>query len=84
VSSMKLHRDLKITQKSAYFMARRLREAWSGGGKERNKHPDKKLRAGRGPVGKTAVVGARDRATNQVGASGRRSTQTASNPSGPP
>lgn len=30
VSSMKLHRDLKITQKSAYFMARRLREAWSG------------------------------------------------------
>ncbi len=68
VSSMKLHRDLKITQKSAYFMAQRLREAWSGGGKERNKHPDKKLRAGRGPVGKTAVVGARDRATNQVSA----------------
>jgi len=28
VSSMKLHRDLKITQKSAYFMAQRLREAW--------------------------------------------------------
>ena len=29
VSSMRLHRDLKITQKSAYFMAQRLREAWS-------------------------------------------------------
>ena len=29
VSSMKLHRDLKITQKTAYFMAQRLREAWS-------------------------------------------------------
>ena len=29
VSSMKLHRDLNITQKSAYFMAQRLREAWS-------------------------------------------------------
>lgn len=29
VSSMKLHRDLGITQKSAYFMARRLRQAWS-------------------------------------------------------
>ena len=29
VSSLKLHRDLKITQKSAYFPARRLREAWS-------------------------------------------------------
>ena len=28
----------------------------------------KKLRAGRGPVGKTAVVGAKDRATNQVAA----------------
>ena len=52
VSSMKLHRDLGITQKSAYFMAQRLREAWSDmpigmagpievdetfmGGKERN------------------------------------------------
>ncbi len=29
VSSMRLHRDLNITQKSAYFMAQRLREAWS-------------------------------------------------------
>ena len=38
------------------------------GGKERNKHSDKKLRAGRGAVGKTAVVGAKDRATNKVSA----------------
>lgn len=29
VSSMKLHRDLKITQKSAWFMAHRLREAFA-------------------------------------------------------
>ena len=29
VSSMKLHRDLKITQKSAWFMLHRLREAWA-------------------------------------------------------
>ena len=29
VSSMKLHRDLGITQKSAWFMMQRLREAWS-------------------------------------------------------
>ena len=36
------------------------------GGKEKNKHSRKKRRAGRGPVGKTAVVGAKDRATNQV------------------
>ena len=27
------------------------------GGKEKNKHESRKLRAGRGPVGKTAVVG---------------------------
>ena len=84
VSSMRLHRDLKITQKSAYFMAQRLREAWSEsptnmagplevdetfiGGKEKNKHAHKKLRAGRGPVGKAIVVGAKDRGTNRVSA----------------
>ena len=38
------------------------------GGKEANKHESKKLRAGRGPVGKTAVVGAKDRASGQVAA----------------
>ncbi len=36
------------------------------GGKEGNKHSDKKLRAGRGTVGKTAVVGVKDRATKEV------------------
>ena len=82
VSSMKLHRDLGITQKSAWHMAHRIREAWTTetskftgpvevdetyiGGKERNKHASKKLRAGRGTVGKTAVVGIRDRDTGQV------------------
>jgi len=30
------------------------------GGKEKNKHVDKKLNAGRGAVGKTTVVGMRD------------------------
>ncbi|MCY4258857.1 MAG: hypothetical protein OXC91_01155 [Rhodobacteraceae bacterium] len=29
VSSMRLHRDLGITQKSAWFMTHRLREAWT-------------------------------------------------------
>ena len=38
------------------------------GGLERNKHESKKLRAGRGTVGKVAVVGAKDRATKQVAA----------------
>ena len=36
------------------------------GGKEANKHASKKLNAGRGTVGKTAVVGARDRATGRI------------------
>ncbi len=38
------------------------------GGKEKNKHGHKKLKAGRGGVGKTIVAGAKDRATNRVSA----------------
>ncbi len=82
VSSMKLHRDLKITQKSAWFMAHRLREAMASeaglfggpvevdetfiGGLEKNKHASKKQHAGRGTVGKTAVAGMKDRETGQI------------------
>ena len=29
VSSMKLHRDIKVTQKTAWFMLHRIREAWT-------------------------------------------------------
>ena len=88
VSSMKLHRDLQITQKTAWFLAHRIRESWSDknqwlasemkfsgpvevdetyvGGLEKNKHEHKKLHVGSGPVGKTAVVGAKSRKTNKV------------------
>ena len=85
VSSMKLHRDLGITQKSAWFLAQRLRIAlsrdgalFSGpvevdetyfGGKRHNMSKTRREKLeGRGPAGKTAVVGAKDRATKQVAA----------------
>ena len=36
------------------------------GGLEKNKHVSKKLKAGRGSVGKAIVIGAKDQSTNQV------------------
>ena len=90
VSSMKLHRDIGVTQKTAWFMLQRIRKAWENddgpfarpvevdetymGGKERNKHKGKKIKAGRGTVGKTAVVGAKDRKTNKIKAKVMKAT----------
>ena len=91
---MKLHRDLGVTQKTAWHLAHRIRETWQDdpgpfagpvevdesffGGLESNKHSHKKLRAGRGTVGKTVVAGAKDRATGRVNASVVASTDAAS------
>ena len=83
VSSLKLHRDLGITQKSAWHLAHRLRQAFEDddgeiyegpvevdetyiGGKEGSKHASQRQHLGRGVVGKTPVVGVKDRESNQV------------------
>ena len=88
VLSLQLSKKLGITQKSAWFMLHRIREACKSGsfmlcgvvevdetyigGKERTQHESKKLKAGRGAVGKTAVLGMRARREGEGKASQAR------------
>ena len=73
ISRLQLSKEIGIRQASAWFMLHRIREACGPrlkklrgiieidecfvGGIEANKHENKKLKAGRGTVGKTAVLG---------------------------
>lgn len=82
-SSMKIHRDLGVTQKTAWYLAHRIRETWGDkqvlvspvevdesyfGGLDKNKHADKKPVHGNTYGVKQAVVGMKSRTTNRVNA----------------
>ena len=77
ISAMQLSKELDVSYPTAWYMLHRLRLGCGGGmqalrgtvevdetyigGKEANKHEHKKLKQGRGAVGKQAIVGVRER-----------------------
>lgn len=89
ISSLQLAKQIGVTQKTAWFMLGRLREACGNdpteltgvveidecyiGGREDAKHEVKKLKRGRGAVGKVPVIAGRERETGRVKAEVRPS-----------
>jgi transposase-like protein len=76
ISSLEMGKQLGVTQKTAWYMAHRIREACTEaaklrgivevdevyiGGKEKNKHASKRFKKGRGVANKIPVVGMRSR-----------------------
>lgn len=82
ISSLQLAKQIGVTQKTAWFMLGRLREACGNdptelagiveidevyiGGREDTKHEAKRLKRGRGAVGKTPVIAGRSRESGRV------------------
>ncbi len=84
ISSVQLGKHLGIPQRTAWFLAHRIRESWRVGhwkrtgpvevdetyigGLEKNKHKSKRLPGASGTAGKIPVIGMLERPTNQVNA----------------